>query len=111
MVIGIPREIKPEEKRVSATLEGVRVFVRHGHKVIVEKRAGMGCGIFDDAFRKAGGTITRGNVVVWEKADMILKVKEPVETEWPLMRKNQNVFTFLHLAAKKKLAVALLKKE
>jgi alanine dehydrogenase len=110
MVIGIPREIKPEEKRVSATPEGVRVLVRHGHQVIVEKRAGLGCGISDDAFRKAGGTITRGNVVVWEKADMILKVKEPVEAELPLMRKNQIIFTFLHLAAKKKLTVAMLKK-
>ena len=111
MVIGIPREIKPEEKRVSATPEGVRVLVRHGHQVIVEKKAGMGCGISDDAFRKAGGSITGSSVAVWGKADMILKVKEPIVSEFPLMRKNQIIFTFLHLAAKKKLTVTLLKKK
>ena len=110
MVIGIPREIKPEEKRVSVTPEGVRVLVRHDHQVIVEKRAGLGCGISDDAFRKAGGSITGSSVTIWGKADMILKVKEPIEHEFPLMREDQIIFTFLHLAAKRKLTVALLKK-
>ena len=111
MVIGIPREVKPEEKRVSATPEEVRVFVRHGHQVLVENRAGLECGIPDDAFRKTGGSITRGNVVVWEKADMILKVKEPIVSEFLLMRENQIIFSFLHLAAKKKLTVTLLKRK
>jgi alanine dehydrogenase len=110
MVIGIPREIKPEEKRVSATPEGVRVLVRHGHQVIVEKRAGLACGISDDAFRKAGGSITGSSMTIWGKADMILKVKEPIEHEFPLMRENQIIFAFLHLAAKRKLTAALLKK-
>lgn len=110
MIIGIPREIKPEEKRVSATPEGVKVLVRHGHRVMVEKKAGLGCGISDEAFREAGGTISHSKVAVWRKADMILKVKEPVDSEFPLMRKNQIIFTFLHLAAKRKLTVSLIKK-
>jgi len=111
VVIGIPREVKPEEKRVSATPDGVRVLVLHGHKVLVEKRAGLGCGISDDAFKKAGGTITGSSVAVWGKADMILKVKEPIVSEFSLMRENQIIFTFLHLAAKKKLTVTLQKRK
>ena len=111
MVIGIPREVKPEEKRVSATPGGVRILVLHGHKVLVEKRAGLGCGISDDAFKKAGGTITGSSVAVWGKADMILKVKEPIVSEFSLMRENQIIFTFLHLAAKKKLTGTLLKRK
>lgn len=111
MIIGIPKEIKPEESRVSITPEGVTILVQHGHKVMVEKRAGVGCGIDDDAFRKAGGSITGSSVTIWGKADMILKVKEPIVSEFPLMREDQIIFTFLHLAAKKKLTVTLLKKK
>jgi len=111
VIIGIPREIKREEKRVSLTPDGVKVFVRHGHQVIVERGAGLGCDISDDAFRKAGGIITRSNLTVWEKADMILKVKEPLEPEFPLMRENQIIFTFLHLAAKRRLTVSLIRKK
>ena len=111
MVIGIPREVKPEEKRVSANPDGVKILVLHGHKVLVEKRAGLGCGISDDAFKKAGGTITGSSVAVWGKADMILKVKEPIVSEFSLVRENQIIFTFLHLAAKKKLTVTLLKRK
>lgn len=111
MIIGIPREIKSEERRVSANPDGVKVFVRHGHQVMVEQKAGLGCGISDDAFRKAGGSITRSNLEIWERADMILKVKEPLVPEFPLMREQQIIFTFLHLAAKKRLTVSLLKKK
>ena len=111
MLIGIPREIKLEERRVSLTPAGVKAFVKYGHQVIIEQKAGRGGGIPDNEFRKAGGTIARSNVTVWARADMIMKVKEPLESEFPLMRENQIVFTFLHLAAKRKLTIALLKKK
>jgi len=111
MLIGIPREIKLEERRVAITPAGVIAFVKHGHQVIIEQKAGRGGGITDNEFRKAGGTIACSNVTVWARADMIMKVKEPLESEFPLMRENQIVFTFLHLAAKRKLTIALLKKK
>ncbi len=111
MLIGIPREIKLEERRVSLTPDGVKVFAKHGHRVIIEQNAGLGCGIPDNAFREAGGIIIRSNVAVWEKADMIMKVKEPLKSEFPLMRENQIIFTFLHLAANRQLSASLLKKK
>ena len=111
MIIGIPREIKPEERRVSVTPDGIKVLVRHGHQVIVEKNAGLGCGISDEAFKKGGGTISRSALAVWEKADMIIKVKEPVEPEFSFMQEKQIIFTFLHLAAKRRLTFSLLKKK
>jgi alanine dehydrogenase len=111
MLIGIPREIKLEERRVSLTPNGVKVFMRHGHRVIIEQKAGLRCNIPDNAFREAGGTIVRGNVAVWGKADMIIKVKEPLEPEFLLMQENQIIFTFLHLAANRQLTVSLLKKK
>ena len=111
MLIGIPREIKLEERRVSLTPDGVKVFAKHGHRVIIEQKAGLGCGIPDNVFREAGGIIIRSNVAVWEKADMIMKVKEPLKSEFPLMRENQIIFTFLHLAANRQLSASLLKKK
>lgn len=111
MIIGIPKEIKLEERRVSLTPDGVKIFVKQGHRVIVEHKAGVGCGIPDRAFREAGGIIIHSHAAVWEKADMIMKVKEPLESEFPLMRANQIVFTFLHLAANRPLSVSLIKKK
>ena len=110
MIIGIPREIKPEEKRVSLTPDGVEAFVRRGHTVFVECRAGEGCGIPDVDFKKAGAVVKRSASLIWKDADLVLKVKEPLAAETRLMRKQQIVFTFLHLAANKKLTVALLRK-
>lgn len=111
MLIGIPKEIKLEERRVSLTPAGVKAFVKHNHQVIIEQKAGLGCGISDHAFREAGGIVIRSNAAVWEKADMIMKVKEPLTSEFPLMRKNQIIFTFLHLAANRQLSASLLKKQ
>jgi len=75
MIIGIPREIKEEELRVAITSAGVSAFVAHGHKVLIEKGAGIGSGILDKEYRKAGATIINKSDAIWEKADMILKVK------------------------------------
>jgi len=110
VIIGIPREIKPEEKRVSLTPDGVEAFVRHGHQVLIEHKAGEGCGIPDADYRTAGASVKRRVSALWEKADMIIKVKEPLSSETILMREKQVVFTFLHLAANKKLTLELLQK-
>ncbi len=111
MVIGIPREIKPEEKRVSLTPDGVEALVLRGHTVLVEYRAGEGCGIPDGAYKKAGALVKRRAGTIWQHADMIIKVKEPLFAETTLMREQQIVFTFLHLAANRKLTHELLKKK
>jgi alanine dehydrogenase len=109
VIIGIPREIKPEEKRVSLTPEGVQAFVHRGHTVFVEYRAGEGCGIPDGDYKNAGALVKRKPSSLWKHADMIIKVKEPLPAETSLMRGKQIVFTFLHLAANKKLTIELLK--
>ena len=103
MIIGIPREIKPEERRVSVTPEGVKRFLTHGHQILIEQKAGEGCGISDSAYRKAGCTIKASSNAVWGKADMVIKVKEPLPVEIPQMREEQVLFTFLHLAANRHL--------
>jgi len=110
MIIGVPKEIKPEERRVSLTPAGVACLVRHGHRVMVEHDAGAGCGIADASFKEAGARLKRNPRELWLSADMVLKVKEPLDQEIALMRKGQIVFTFLHLAADKRLTRSLLKR-
>jgi alanine dehydrogenase len=111
VIIGIPREIKPEERRVSVTPEGVKLFLSHGHHILIEQGAGQGCGIPDSAYRKAGAAIKTSSASVWGEADMVIKVKEPIPAEIPPMREKQVVFAFLHLAANRQLTRALLKKK
>jgi len=108
MIIGIPKEIKEEELRVAITPAGVSAFVAHGHKVLIEKGAGMGSGILDKEYRKAGATIINTGDGIWEKSDMILKVKEPLKSEYSFMREGQILFTYLHLAANKPLTHRLI---
>lgn len=111
MIIGIPREIKPEEKRVSVTPEGVKLFLSHGHKILIEQKAGEGCGIPDSAYSNAGGTLKDSSAAIWAEADMVIKVKEPLPAESSRMREKQIVFTFLHLAANRQLTRTLIKKK
>lgn len=108
MIIGIPKEIKEEELRVAITPAGASAFVAHGHKVLVEGGAGVGSGILDREYREAGATIVKDVSSIWGGADMILKVKEPLESEYPLIREGQIIFTYLHLAANKKLTRHLI---
>ncbi|MFO8165777.1 MAG: alanine dehydrogenase [Thermodesulfobacteriota bacterium] len=108
MIIGIPKEIKEEELRVAITPAGVSAFVAHGHKVLIEKGAGMGSGILDKEYRKAGATIINASDVIWERGDMILKVKEPLKSEYSLIREDQIVFTYFHLAANEPLTHSLI---
>ncbi len=108
MIVGVPKEIKSQESRVAITPEGVSEFIRAGHSVIVESGAGLGSSISDEDFVSQGGEIRKSAGEVWEQADLILKVKEPIASEYPLMRKGQVLFTYLHLAASKACTDALI---
>ena len=108
MIVGVPKEIKSQESRVAITPEGVSEFIRAGHSVIVESGAGLGSSISDEDFVLQGGQIRESAAEVWAEADLVLKVKEPISTEYPLMRKGQVLFTYLHLAASKACTDALI---
>ena len=109
MIIGIPKEIKNNEFRVSATPSGVHGYVSAGHQVLVEKNAGLGSGISNEDYIKAGATIIESADELWQKADLIQKVKEPIEAEYSRMRKGQILYTYLHLAANKACTEAVMK--
>ncbi len=111
MIVGLPKEIKDNEYRVGLTPAGARALSDAGHKVIVEKSAGAGSGFDDGLYQKAGAEILNTADDVWGKADMIVKVKEPIEPEYPRMRDGQLLFTYLHLAPDKKLTDELLKRK
>lgn len=111
MIIGVPKEIKADENRVALTPAGVSAFAGNGHKVLIERDAGEGSGIPDAAYVKAGAEICADVKELWERAEMIVKVKEPLEPEFPLMRKNQIIFTYLHLAANRILTEKLMEKK
>ena len=108
MIIGIPKEIKNNEFRVSATASGVHAYVAAGHQVLVEKNAGLGSGISNEDYIKAGAKIIESADEVWQKADLIQKVKEPIEIEYKRMRKGQILYTYLHLAANKACTQAIM---
>ena len=108
MLIGIPKEIKRQEYRVAITPAGVEALTEAGHQVVVEKGAGIASGFTDDFYEAAGADVSRGPEPVWTRAEMILKVKEPIEAEWPLMRRGQVLFTYFHFAAARALTQAVL---
>ena len=109
MIIGIPKEIKEQEQRVALLPSAAGQLTRRGYSVVVQKNAGIGSGYPDDDYIKAGAEIVDQAKEVFARADMIVKVKEPLEAEFPLLRKGQILFTYLHLAASKSLTEALLK--
>lgn len=108
MIIGVPTEIKTSEYRVGMVPAGVRALTEAGHKVFVQSEAGVGSGIPDSAYIEAGATMLGTAEEVYAKAEMIVKVKEPLPPEYPLMREGQIIFTYLHLAPAKELTQALL---
>ena len=108
MNIGVPKEIKNNEFRVAITPAGVREFVSHGHSVFIESGAGLGSAIADENFRKVGATILASADEVWDKAELVLKVKEPIAAEYKRMCKGKALFTYLHLAASKECTDALV---
>jgi alanine dehydrogenase len=108
MIIGVPKEIKEQEQRVALLPSAVEQLKRRGHTVLVEKNAGVGSGYPNEDYKKAGAEIVDLAKDVFARADMIVKVKEPLPAEFPLLRKGQILFTYLHLAANKALTEALL---
>jgi alanine dehydrogenase len=111
MIVGVPREIKTEENRVAVTPTGVAAFVSRGHKVLIEKGAGEGSGLTNRAYEVAGGTLIDSVQEVWQQADLIMKVKEPQPSEFPMLRKGLILFTYLHLAANETVTRELLNKK
>ncbi len=109
MIIGTTKELKNHEYRVGLTPDNVSAFVAKGHTVLVETKAGEGAGFMDDEYQKAGAKIMNTAAEVFAKAEMIVKVKEPEQVEYPYLRKNQILFTYLHLAPNPELAQALIK--
>lgn len=108
MRIGVPTEIKNNENRVAITPAGVLELTRRGHVVVIQSGAGKASGISDDDYRAAGATLADGPEAPWTETDLVLKVKEPIPSEYELLRKDQVLFTYLHLAADRALTEAIL---
>jgi alanine dehydrogenase len=108
MLIGVPKEIKANEYRVAVVPAGVEALSRKGHEVLLERGAGEGSGFPDELYVEAGARIVPTAQEVWERAEMIVKVKEPIKAEWPLIRRGQVLFTYFHFAASEPLTRALL---
>lgn len=111
MIIGVPKEIKISENRVGMTEAGVQQLVKEGHTVFVEKDAGVGSGITNQSYEKAGARILDTKAEVYSKAEMIVKVKEPLPEEYTLLKENQILYTYLHLAAEPKLTRVLAERK
>lgn len=109
MLIGVPKEIKPNEKRVALTPGGVETLRQHGHEVIIETNGGIGSGFTNDDYIAAGAKIIDTAAEVYAQADMIMKVKEPIAPEYALIRKGQTLFTYFHFAASRELTEAMVK--
>jgi alanine dehydrogenase len=109
MIVGVPKEIKSDEYRVAMVPAGVEELSRAGHKVLIQTGAGAGSGISDETYSVNGAEIVASEAEVWKRADLIVKVKEPLADEWPRMRAGQTVFTYFHFAADEALTRAVIK--
>ncbi|MFY9342141.1 MAG: alanine dehydrogenase [Planctomycetota bacterium] len=109
MIIGVPKEIKAQENRVGAVPAMVLDLVGAGHTVLVQEGAGLGAGVTDEGYKKVGAKMAATAAEVYGKADMIVKVKEPLSAEYPLIKKGQLLFTYFHFAAARELTDAMLK--
>jgi alanine dehydrogenase len=109
MIVGVPKEIKEQEYRVALLPSGAYQLVKRGHQVLVERGAGIGAGYPDAVYQSAGATFVDSHAEVFARADLIVKVKEPLPEEYKLLRRGQILFTYLHLAANKPLTEALMK--
>lgn len=108
MKVGVPKEIKNNESRVGITPAGVFEFTKRNHEVYIQSMAGEGSGFFDDEYKSAGAQIVNGIKEVYDIADMIVKVKEPVAEEYGLIKENQVVFTYFHFASSATLTNAMI---
>jgi len=111
MIIGVPKETKDQEFRVALTPAGTRALLKAGHRVVVEAGAGTGSGLDDAQYTQAGAEIVSEKALVFDRADLIVKVKEPLPAEYALLKKGQALFTYLHLAADRRLTETLLERE
>ena len=111
MIIGTTKELKNHEYRVGLTPDNVADYIRHGHTVLIETGAGEGAGFTDEEYAKCGGIVCNTSKEVWDKSEMIIKVKEPEECEYELMHEGLILFTYLHLAANPELTKVLLEKK
>ena len=109
MIIGVPKEIKDHEYRVAMLPSAAYQLIKRGHTVVVERNAGVGAGYPDAEYEHAGAKLVDSHAAIFEQAGLIVKVKEPLPAEYPLLRKGQIIFTYLHLAANKVLTDALVK--
>lgn len=109
MLVGVPKEVKNHEYRVALTPDGVNELISNGHEVLIEKDAGLGSNLSNVQYQTAGAKLVETADQVWEAADLILKVKEPIASEYTGLRKDQILFTYLHLAASKDCTQALIK--
>ena len=109
MIVGVPKEVKGDEYRVALTPNGVEELTRAGHRVLIQSHAGIGSGITDDEYAACGAEIVAAAADVWRRADLIVKVKEPLPEEWPHLRAGQTVFTYFHFAADEALTRAVMK--
>jgi len=108
MIVGVPREVKSDEYRVAMIPVGAEELRRAGHRVLVQTGAGQGSGISDDRYAATGAEIVPDSATIWKQADLMVKVKEPLPDEWPLMRAGQTVFTYFHFAADERLTRAVM---
>ncbi len=108
MIVGVPKEVKADEYRVAMLPVGAEELTASGHVVLVEEGAGLGSGILDGLYQAAGATLVRDSAEIWRQADLIVKVKEPQASEWPLMRAGQVLFTYFHFAANEDLTRAVI---
>ncbi|MBW3629588.1 MAG: alanine dehydrogenase [Gemmatimonadetes bacterium] len=108
MLIGVPREIKTNENRVALVPAGAEALVQHGHQLFIERAAGLGSGFTDAQYEAAGATVLDTTEEVWGRAEMIMKVKEPIAVEYPRIREGQLLFTYFHFAADEQLTRALI---
>lgn len=109
MIVGIPKETKPDEYRVALIPAGVEEMLRHGHTVLIEKDAGLGSGISDQEYKKAGAKLIDESKEIYDQSQLVMKVKEPLPEEYPFLREDQILFTFFHFAASKELTDAVTK--
>lgn len=108
MIIGVPKEIKRDEYRVAILPVGVEELTRAGHTVIVQTGAGLGSGIADERYAEQGARLVEAAEEIFGQAELVMKVKEPLEAEWPLLRRGQTIFTYFHFAADRRLTEAVL---
>ncbi len=109
MIVGIPTEVKTDETRVALIPVGAEELTRAGHRVLVQTGAGQGSGISDEEYAASGAEIVESSAEVWQRSDLIIKVKEPQSDEWPLMQDGQTVFTYFHFAADEPLTQSVIR--